>query len=182
MALQKHLDTKHQQERRKKAHISAAQGLMPEVVESLRLLQQGAELDRLDGLESRQVSRMMGLRQKEKKPKWEPHYVCLAPAKGTGGGRGHHQLQWLPPKKSRMSNPKTGSLDLNTVTCIDFARGLPQEYLPRRYAWNVFSLWVGGHPNFFWTEDTSIAEAFIVGLSRLCPNAHFLRRRDVVVY
>jgi len=87
-------------------------------------------------------------------------------------------LHWKQPSHSRFRRAKTGSFSLQDVVSVDYGQGLKPDTQPPEKPGNCFALRSASFTHFFWSSDDATVEAFVVGLSRLCPRAPPVRGRD----
>ncbi|CAE8644700.1 unnamed protein product, partial [Polarella glacialis] len=101
---------------------------------------------------------------------WQERFVCLFPAPPAVPTA----LRWSSDVRGRKLSRRSTSVPLTEVLRIGFGdEQLPASIRMKVKPWHCFSLWTAKRSFLFWAPQAETAEAFIVGLSRLCKHLSF---------
>lgn len=109
---------------------------------------------------------------------WQPRFLALSPAPPSAAV----SLKWSNDVEGRSLRRATV---LNLTEVVRVALGseqVPEKLRQQKKPWCCFALWTSTRPFYFWADSEVVAQAFVVGLSRLCPLAPMVRCSEVRFY
>eukprot|EP00930_Biecheleria_cincta_P004928 TRINITY_DN105855_c0_g1_i1.p1 TRINITY_DN105855_c0_g1~~TRINITY_DN105855_c0_g1_i1.p1 ORF type:complete len:783 (+),score=199.98 TRINITY_DN105855_c0_g1_i1:28-2376(+) len=98
---------------------------------------------------------------------WQQRFVGLSPVPPASP----LDLKWSDDVRGRTLGRRATSVCLKEVVHVGFgSEPLPHGIRHKEKPWCCFSVWTAKRSFHFKAESEEVAEAFVLGLSRLCPN------------